>query len=143
MGYISTVVAELVYMFSIPIHKNVVWDLILTAPWYVLWMVLWFGLLKKYNYSLREAFVFAGIHGFILEGLLNNPLLALLGLPLFVALYGCFFIVPYLLMKDDFKEQKPIGFWEKFKLSFIPLIAFIVDLVWVFVLVIAFGLTLH
>ncbi len=143
VGYLSTVVAELVYMFSHPMHRNVVWDLILTAPWYILWMALWFKILKKYDYSLVEAFVLAGVHGLIIEGLLNSPLLALMGLPLFIALYGCFFIVPYLLMKDEFKGQKHASLWKKIKMSFVPLIAFIIGFIWIFSLVKIFGLTLH
>src|SRR3989344_7053958 len=42
VGYLSTVVAELVYMFSKPIHPVVGWDLLLTAPWYLLWLIFWF-----------------------------------------------------------------------------------------------------
>ena len=143
VGYLSTVVAELVYMFSLPMHRNVAWDLILTAPWYVLWMIFWYKIIRKYDYSLVEAFILAVIHGFIVEGLLNNPLLALIGMPLFIALYGCFFIVPYLLMKDDFKEQHHVSLWKKIKMSFIPLIALIIGFIWILILVKIFGLTLH
>ena len=143
IGYLSTVVAELVYMFSAPLHRQIVWDLTLTAPWYLGWMILWFPLIKKYNYTLTEVFVLAGLHGFIIEGLLNSPLLAFLGPPLFIALYGSFFIVPYLLMKNDFTDQQPISFGKKIKLSFIPLIAFVVSLIWIAILVKTFNLTLH
>lgn len=143
VGYFSTVIAELVYMFSIPMHRELAWDLTLTAPWYLLWMIFWFRLIKKYDYSLTEAFVLAGVHGLIIEGLINAPILALIGLPLFIALYGCFFIVPYLLMKNDFNEQQHISLGKKIKLSFIPLIAFVIDAVWIFSLLKIFSLTLH
>ena len=143
VGYLSTVVAELVYMFSKPIHPVVGWDLLLTAPWYLLWLIFWFALLRKYNYTLTEAFILGGFHGFIIEGLLNNPLLAFVGLPLFIVLYGAFFIIPYLLMKPDFTEQQPASLGKKIRLSFVPLIAFIIGAIWILALVKIFGLTLH
>ncbi|MEK7208988.1 MAG: hypothetical protein AAB677_01865 [Patescibacteria group bacterium] len=143
VGYLSTVVAELVYMFSKPIHQAVSWDLILTAPWYLLWLIFWFSILRKYNYTLMEAFILGGLHGFIIEGLLNNPLLAFVGFPLFIALYGSFFIVPYLLMKEDFQKQQSASLRRKIIMSFVPLIAFVVGAIWILLLVKTFNLTLH
>ena len=147
VGYFSTVVAETVYMFSKPIHQVWIIDIVLTAPWYVLWMFLWYGVLKKYEFTLWQAFLLGGFHGFVVEGVLTgiifNPILALLSLPLLTALYGSFFIVPYLLMKEDFKNQQPVSPRRRFWVSLSPLLAYIPGAIWILVLVVAFGLKLH
>lgn len=86
IGYLATMFAETVYIFSHPIHRNLFWDLALTTPFYVLWMALWYRVLKKYRFSIKEAFYLGGLNGFFVEGVFTgfffaNPALGLLSPP--------------------------------------------------------------
>ena len=146
LGVISTSLAEAVYIFSKPLHEILFWDLFLTFPWYFLWMLIWFFVLSKFKFSLKEAFILGGFHGFIIEGIFNgiflNPLLALISLPLFTILYGFFFIVPYLVLERDFINQKPASLHKKFLVSLIPLLAYIPGFIWILSWVKAYGIEL-
>jgi hypothetical protein len=148
LGYVSTVVAETVYIFSKPLHQNLVIDLILTTPWYILWMIAWFYILRRYNFSIHEAFILGGFHGFVVEGILSgflfgSPILAIVSIPLFSMIYGCFFIVPYLVLKPDFDSQNAVTLPKKAAVSLIPLLAYIPGFIWILMLTAALKLTLH
>lgn len=148
IGYIVTVLAETAYIFSKPIHKNLVIDLLLVAPWYILWMVCWYFVFKKYDFSVKEAFYLGGFHGFVVEGLIAggmilNPLLGLVLLPALTLVYGSFFVIPYLLTKEQFKNQREISLKKKVLISLIPLLAYIPGFIWIAVLKNALNLTLH
>jgi len=53
LGVLSTMLAETVYMFSKPLHLNLGWDLFLTFPWYFLWMLGWYMVLSRFNFSIK------------------------------------------------------------------------------------------
>ncbi|MBS3061766.1 MAG: hypothetical protein J4215_04260 [Candidatus Diapherotrites archaeon] len=148
IGFFSTLLAETIYIFSKPLHQNLAWDLILTAPWYFLWMTAWYWVLSKHHFSFKEAFLLGGFHGFVIEGLLSgglvfNPLLALAILPLMTVLYGCFFLVPYIITKPDFPNQSPASLSTKIKYSLVPLLMYIPGFLWIAVLTNVFQLVLH
>jgi len=148
IGYTATVIAETAYIFSKPLHQNLLIDLILVAPWYLLWVILWYFVLKKYDFSTKEAFFLGGFHGFVIEGLIAgslifNPLFALFALPLLSTIYGLFFIIPYLITKEEFKNQKKVSLRKKILVSLIPLLAYIPGAIWILALTLGFDLTLH
>ncbi len=148
IGYLVSVVAETAYIFSKPLHRNLLIDLLLTAPWYIMWMMLWYRILKRFRFSVMEAFILGGFHGFVVEAVVSgylfaSPILALLGLPLFSVVYGFFFIVPYLLLKNNFKDQKEISFGKKVAWSLVPLLAYIPGFIWIMAVTLVFKLTLH
>jgi hypothetical protein len=148
LGYAACFVAETVYIFSKPLHRNLIIDLILTAPWYILWMLAWYGILRRYDFSVKEAFILGGLHGFFVEGIVSlfiitKPILALLGLPLFSVIYGFFFITPYLVLRKDFTGQVKVSLRKKILLSLIPLLAYIPGFIWILLVTKGFGLVLH
>lgn len=148
IGYLATVLAETAYIFSKPLHKNLAIDLLLVAPWYILWMVLWFFVFKKYEFSVKEAFYLGGFHGFVIEGIiaggvLFNPLLGLIVFPVTVLVYGGFFVIPYLITKEQFKHQRKVSLRKKILVSLVPLLAYIPGFIWIAILKNALNLTLH
>lgn len=148
LGYLSTIIAEALYIFSKPIHKNFLIDILLVTPWYLLWMISWFFVFRRYNYSVKEAFYLGGFHGFVVEGLIAgglilNPLLALFTLPLLTITYGAFFIISYFITKPEFKNQKQISLKKKILISLLPLLAYIPGFIWIAIITNALKLTLH
>lgn len=148
IGYIGCVIAETAYIFSKPLHKNLFFDLLLVTPWYIMWMICWYFVFKKYDFTVKEAFYLGGFHGFVIEGLIAgglilNPVLGLLLLPVLTLVYGCFFIIPYMLTKEQFKKQKKVSLGKKVLISLIPLVAYIPGFIWILIIKGAFGLTLH
>lgn len=148
IGYLATVLAETAYIFSKPLHRNLAIDLLLVGPWYILWMVLWFFVFKRYDFSLKEAFYLGGFHGFVVEGLVAgglilNPLLGIVMLPILTVVYGWFFIIPYLLTKEQFKHQRKVSLRKKILVSLIPLLAYVPGFIWIAFLKNAMNLTLH
>jgi len=150
LGYLATIVGETAYIFSKPLHQNLLIDLILVAPWYILWMATWYWVLKKYRFSLREAFFLGGFHGFVIEGVLTgfilaSPILAIVAIPLLSTIYGCFFIVPYLVLQKEFEStnRQEVSRRKKIGLSLIPLLAYIPGFIWILILTNAWKLTLH
>lgn len=146
LGVLSTTVAETAYIFSKPLHDNLAADIFLTLPWYFLWMLSWHMILSKYEFTLGEAFYLAGLHGFIIEGVLHgilaNPALAILSLPLFTAIYGFIFIVPYAVLKDDYLGGAKIKLKKKFIYSLAPLLAYIPGAIWIIFWVLALKIKL-
>jgi hypothetical protein len=148
IGYVATILAETAYIFSKPLHRNLGIDLLLVAPWYILWMILWFFVFKKYDFSIKEAFYLGGFHGFVVEGLIAgglilNPLIGIVMLPILTIVYGWFFVIPYILTKEQFKHQKKISLKKKILISLIPLLAYIPGFIWIAILKNALNLTLH
>ncbi len=148
IGYLSTVLAETAYIFSKPLHRNLLIDLLLVTPWYVLWMISWYHVLKRYDFTVKQAFFLGGFHGFVVEalisgGLILSPHIAIIFLPLFTVIYSCFFIVPYLLTKDEFVQQERVSLKKKILVSLIPLLAYIPGFIWILLITKLFGLTLH
>jgi len=146
LGVLSTMFAETVYIFSKPMHPNLFWDLLLTLPCYTFWMIIWYIVLKKYNFSVKEAFILGGFHGFIIEGVMNgilfDPFQAIFWLPLFVTLYGLFFIVPYVVLKNDFTEQRDVSLIMKIGVSLLPLLGYIPGFIWILIWVKVGGIAL-
>jgi hypothetical protein len=142
-GILSAIVIEVLFIFSMPIYPDLFFDLILTLPWYFLWFLAWYIILTKYNFSIKEAFIIGGFHGFLIEaiisplvfnGVIGNIFLLIISIPLITCVYGCFFIIPYLILKKDFKKQKEVSLQKKILLSLIPLCFYVFEIIWVILL---------
>jgi len=100
--------------------------------------------LRRCDFSLKQGFYLAGLNGFFFEVIFSgfvfsNFVFAIIGLPMVVLIYGCVFIVPYLLTEKDFKQRQHASLLKKILLSFIPLVSYIFVIFWIFILEV-FGL---
>ena len=91
-------------------HPDPLPDLIFAFGYYAFIALGAFFILKRYDFSLRKFFSFAGIYGVLTEQLgavfamvLSGNLLA--GIYVFFS-YGSFLALPYLVLEKDFAELK-------------------------------------
>jgi len=126
LGSLGALWAEFVYWFferslggaGIAAHPNLLIDWLGTIPWYIIMVVLFWQVLKKYNYSAKEILVLGGIYelgadgilGSILKGnLIAGIITGIIGFPIFIMTYSIIVLPPaYLLGKigNNFQKAK-------------------------------------
>jgi len=137
IGIISSIVAESVYIFSKPFNENLVLDLTALLPFYIIWMAIWYLVIKIGDFSLTEIFFLAGINGFFVEIIFSgfviiNPISwTVISFPLVVTLYGCIMLIPAYVVKEDIQIFSVDGIIKKSLLSILPLASYVVSLFWI------------
>jgi hypothetical protein len=121
--------------------KNLTLDLLLSTGLYGSLIIIWYFLLKKYNFDLKGVFFSAGIWGIVIEQdfavlLSFDPILYLY---IFVA-YGSLISIPFLLAGSGFdkipRKKSKIKYIVAF---FTQFIAYIVGTLWMALLMVFFG----
>lgn len=143
IGVISSLAGEVLYYFSIKPSFSIIIFLIRPLVWYIGWYFLWWRLLMKYDYSNEELFFWAGLNGYLVEGivlrqfqLIFSPM-ALIVFPLIVFIYGVIFTVPVILAREEINQLgqfMKVNAGKKYLSSFIPLTAWVPGLVWLFLI---------
>lgn len=132
LGLLGCVIFEALYYFILNSSESFLFFLSKSIIWYIIWLSLWFFISKKYVFKNWQIFFFGGLNGYIVEGFLLkqfNPFSAL-GIfiyPLIAMPYGLLLVLPFLLNK--FQGKKEIALYKKFIISFIPLIGFFINLI--------------
>lgn len=109
-------------------------DLILAFFWYGLFVVVWYFLLKKYNYTKKEIFLLAGMYGLVFEQkgiFLLNMFTSLGGLiiGLFImAVYAIFPILAYMITEHRFPVRKNSLFLVRWLVALLALLSH--DVIW-------------
>ncbi|MBW2989961.1 hypothetical protein KY358_06620 [Candidatus Woesearchaeota archaeon] len=120
-------------------HQEPIPDMILAFGYYALIMVGSYMILKKYDYSLKEFFVFGGIFGILLEehGKVLLQVLAgniLGGIYVFLS-YSSLLALPYVIFNEDFKRYPRKSSILKYPVSLLMLIVFYLFFLGYFLLV--------
>ncbi|MBI4743364.1 MAG: hypothetical protein HY776_00815 [Actinobacteria bacterium] len=134
---------EIFYYFSIKPSFSIIIFLLRPLAWYIGWYFLWWRLLMKYNYSNEELFFWAGVNGYLVEGivlkqfqLIFSPM-ALVVFPLIVFTYGVIFTIPVILVREEIdrlNQSLAVTPNKKYLSSFMPLIAWVPGLIWLFLI---------
>lgn len=109
-------------------------DLILAFFWYGLFVVVWYFLLKKYNYTKKEIFLFAGMYGLVFEqkGIFLLSMFTSLGgliIGLFImAVYAIFPILAYMVTEHRFPVRKNSLFLVRWLVALLALLSH--DVIW-------------
>jgi hypothetical protein len=103
--------------FGVAASPNLVLDLIITMPWYIMMLFLLFKVETKYSYSFTEIVLFGGIYelgadgifGQVFSGLtLPNLLLTILMLPLFVIVYSVIVLPPTYVLRREIEDIRTL-----------------------------------
>jgi hypothetical protein len=147
VGLVIAYIGEIYYYFISQSSLNIAVFLMRTLAWYIAWYLSWWWLINKYHYSAKEVFLWAGLNGYIVEGIFLHqlPVLSFIGLflyPLVAAAYGIMIIVPYMLTKNDVnmaKQNLSVSMVKKYSSTLLPLITFIIPgQIWFYLVEIVF-----
>ena len=104
---------------KILLHPNPFVDLLMGFFYYLLFIVTWYLILRKLNFSKGAVFILSGLFGLaveqggaILAGLLANPILGILLAFLVMSVYGIFPMLAYTLTEDRFPERTKPRLWH-------------------------------
>lgn len=125
IGWIFSEIAELVnYPFN-PLTPGITLtgDILATTPMYILAHLMWFFILKKYNFTYFQSFITGGISLMLFEvffGIIGGAgamiLVAIPIWPFMVMIHGAHMIMPKILLNKEFnnsnqKESRWKYFW--------------------------------
>ncbi|MFX1258567.1 MAG: hypothetical protein ACFFAN_11950 [Promethearchaeota archaeon] len=106
-------------LFLLRILQFWLFNVIVFTPWFIIWFIL----LKKFKYSVREVFYLAGICGLIFESifflLFLNPLGFLFITPLVIFTYGILIFPSVMGLEEECLSKKKINIFLKYVLSII------------------------
>jgi len=118
------------------IHDNLLIDFFLLIGLYGSMPLVWFALLRKYEFSLGHIFLLSGIFGIIIEQdfailLSFNPFLYFY----VFMVYGSIMSLPFLVTSDEFTQYVRIKPFSKFVVAFISLLfVYVIGTLWAFVM---------
>ena len=141
VGSLGAAWAECVFWFfeklfgasGVAAHPNLILDLLITMPWYVLMVFLLYNVETTYHYSYYEILLLGGIYEMGADGIvgqlfelnMGNILLALLVIPEFVIVYSIIVLPPsYVLRKDSDMPVLEEGN-RKYRYGLLPLVGLI------------------
>ncbi|MBU7033345.1 MAG: hypothetical protein HXS53_12510 [Theionarchaea archaeon] len=121
IGSLGAVWVETVFWFfetllgatGVAASPNLLLDLLVTMPWYIMMVSLLFTAQTRYSYSYTEILLFGGIYelgadgifGQVLEGMTGGGLLLVWYLiPLFVIVYSFIVLPPTYLMRNEIES---------------------------------------
>jgi hypothetical protein len=101
------------------LHPDPVCDLLMGICYYALFVVTWYLMLRKIDFSLREVFIVSGLFGIgaeqsgaILRGIVARPVLGSLLAFVVACVYGVFPMLAYLLTKERFPARRRPRIWH-------------------------------
>ena len=141
IGSLGAAWAECVFWFfeklfgasGVAAHPNLILDLLITMPWYVLMVSLLYSVETRYHYSYYEILLLGGIYELGADGIvgqlfelnLGNILFVLLVIPEFVIVYSIIVLPPsYVLRKESDMPVVEEGD-HKYRYGLLPLVGLI------------------
>jgi hypothetical protein len=150
VGSLGAAWAECVFWFfekwfgaaGVAASPNLVLDLVITMPWYVIMLFLLYKVETTYHYTFTEVLLLGGLYelgadgifGQVLEGLtVPNLFLTVMVFPLFVIVYSVIVLPPtYLLRKEMSSTRVKKG--HKYWYGLLPLLGLIPFALYIFIL---------
>lgn len=116
LGLSGALVVETVFWFwekfagasGVAANPNFFIDLLLTMPWYLLMILIFWQVQKRYSYTTAEILLFGGIYELGADGLIGGLykgnfwlgiIYSLIGLPVFITVYSVIMLPMSMLLK--------------------------------------------
>ena len=151
MGSLGAAWAECVFWFfekwfgavGVAASPNLVLDLVITMPWYVIMLFLLYKVETVYHYTFTEILLLGGLYelgadglfGQVLEGLtVQNLILTVMVFPLFVVVYSVIVLPPTYLLRKEIRSTRVNKKGHKYWYGLLPLLGLIPFALYAFIL---------